>query len=176
MLRRIVRTSRHYRARSPLTGLDRRGDPLHCRSRAGPQPLKCANGASSAWGTPTIDRLLLLRGGSCVNGEKRLNSALPWPLATPKHKGPSANPGALCSFQYATQDTLGSARSLCIGHGKGPVNAFAQGILNVSHLFPSRLRRANCVENAPIFPNNSQRFPCTNAREEPPPMPAAPGS
>jgi hypothetical protein len=27
----------------------------------------------------TIDRLVLLRGGSCMNGEKRLNSALPWP-------------------------------------------------------------------------------------------------
>ena len=92
VLPRIVRTSRHYRVRSPCTGLDRRGDPLHCRSRAGPQPLKCANGASAAWGTPTIDRILLLRGGSCVNGEKRLDSALPWPLATPKHKGPSAKP------------------------------------------------------------------------------------
>ena len=82
----------------------------------------------------------------------RLSVRICWPLATPKHKGPSANPRALCSFQYATQDTLGSARAPCVGHGKGPVNAFAQGILNSSHLLPSRLRRANCVENAPHFP------------------------
>src|ERR1700733_15557477 len=56
-------------------------------------PLKCGNGASAAWGCPTIHRLRLLRGVSCANCEKRLIlAALPWRLAPPKHRGPSADP------------------------------------------------------------------------------------
>jgi hypothetical protein len=66
-----------------------------------------------------------------VNGESVSIRPFPGP-GYPKHKRPSANPRALCSFQYATQDTLGSAHALCAGHRKGPVNAFAEEFLNVS--------------------------------------------
>jgi hypothetical protein len=51
-------------------------------------PLKCGNGASAAWGTPTIDRLLLLRGEPWMNDEKRLNSAFPGPWLPRNTKGP----------------------------------------------------------------------------------------
>jgi hypothetical protein len=55
-------------------------------------PLKCGNGASAAWGTPTIDRLLLLRGEPWMNDEKRLNSAFPGYPGTQRALGKPESP------------------------------------------------------------------------------------